>query len=102
MMRHIVQSALLTGILVMVMVPVTLAQKSDQRPDANGMVATITAIDRRTGMATLTTETGEVFALPKETLWHVGSKVKCERVDFRLQRLDAAPHSHLGNCKPWQ
>ena len=99
MMRHIVQSALLTGLLVVVMVPVTLAQKSDQRPDANGMVATITAIDRRTGMATLTTEAGEVFVLPKEMLWQVGDKVACERVDIRLQRLDAAPRPRLWNCK---
>jgi hypothetical protein len=99
MMRHIVQSALLTGILVMVMVPVTLAQKSDQRPDANGMVATITAIDRRMDMVTLTTEAREVFALPKETLWQAGGKVACERVDIRLQRLDAAPRPRLWNCK---
>jgi hypothetical protein len=58
-----------------------------------GVVATVTAVDTKTGMATLTTEAGEVFDLPKETLWKVGSQVECERGDPARPRLQ--------NCQPW-
>jgi hypothetical protein len=95
MMRHVVQIALLTGILVVGIVPMTLAQKGDQIPVSTGVVATVTAIDSHTGMATLTTEAGEVFALPKETLWKVGSKVACDRIDN-------GSSSRLQDCKPWR
>ena len=95
MMRHVVQIALLTGILVVGIVPMTLAQKGNQIPVSTGVVATVTAVDSQTGMATLTTETGEVFALPKETLWKVGSKVECDRID-------KGSSSRLQDCKPWR
>ena len=97
-----VQVALLTGILVVGMVPVTLVDTINQRPNATGGVATITALNRRTGMAALTAETGEVFVPPKDTRWPGGEGARCERVDFRLQRLDAAPRSQLRHCQPWQ
>jgi hypothetical protein len=46
-------------------------------------------------MATLTTEEGNVFELPKESLWKVGSKVECDLIE-------AAPHARLQDCQPWQ
>jgi hypothetical protein len=55
---------------------------------------TVTAVDTKTDMATLTTDEGEVFDLPKEDLWKVGSMVECERVE-------AAPRPRLQNCQPW-
>ena len=95
MMRHVVQIALLTGILVVGIVPTTLAQKGNRIPVSTGVVATVTAVDSQTGMATLTTEVGEVFVLPKETLWKVGSKVECDRIDN-------GSSSRLQDCKPWR
>jgi len=65
-MRFIVQIAVLTGTLVVGRVPVTLAQQSDAVPVATGVVATITSLDSRTGLATLTTTAGEGFQVPKE------------------------------------
>ena len=94
MTRHIVQSVLLTGALVVGAAPVIPAQ-SDRIPVSTGVVATITSIDAHRGMATLKTEAGEVFELPKDTLWKVGDKVECDRID------DAA-RPWLQNCRPWQ
>ena len=72
---------------------VAIAQSSDS-PGSRGVVVTITAIDGSTKMATLQTETGEVFALPKEAQWHVGHKAICDRID-------AAP-PWLTNCRIWE
>ena len=86
MIRQFVQSTLLTGTLLMGLVPLAMA--------GPGVVATVTAVDTKTDMATLTTEAGEVFDLPKEELWKVGSMVECERVE-------AAPRPRLQSCQPW-
>jgi hypothetical protein len=72
----------------------TLGQQDT--PLSRGAVATITAIDTKTDMATLQTEAGEVFALPKEWQWHVGHKVLCDWID-------AGPlFPRLRNCRPWE
>ena len=89
MMRQCVQITLLSGILVVGVVPVALAQ--GRGPD---VVATITAISQKTGNATLRTETGQVVRLPKSPGWQVGDKVICHRsVQQRAQLFD---------CRPWQ
>jgi hypothetical protein len=72
---------------------VVFAQPSDG-PMSRGMVVTITAIDGSTEMVTLQTETGEVFALPKEAQWHVGHKAICDRRDAARPRLQ--------NCRIWE
>jgi hypothetical protein len=72
---------------------VVFAQPSD-RPMSKDVVVTITAIDGSTEMATLQTETGEVFALPKEAQWHVGHKAICDRID--------AARPWLTNCRIWE
>jgi len=69
--------------------------QSPTPPLSTGVVATITALDATTGMATLQTEVGEVFELPKRWQWHVGHKVECDRID-------AGARSRLQNCKPWE
>ena len=94
MTRHIVQSVLLTGALVVGAATVIPAQ-SDRIPVSTGAVATITSIDAHRGMATLKTEAGEVFELPKETLWKVGDKVECDRIENGWQ-------SRLQDCRPWR
>ena len=86
MMRQFVQITLLTGALIVGLVPLAMAR--------TGVVATVTAVDTKTDMATLTTEAGEVFDLPKEDLWKVGSKVECDRID-------EGPVPRLQNCQPW-
>ena len=89
MMRQCVQITLLSGILVVGVVPVALAQ--GRGPD---VVATITAISQETGRATRRTETGQVVRLPKSPGWQVGDKVICHRaVQSRAQLFD---------CRPWQ
>jgi hypothetical protein len=72
MMRQFVQITLLTGTLLVGLVPLAMARKD--------VVATVTAVDTKTNMATLQTTGGEVFHLPKEERWQVGSTVECERV----------------------
>jgi hypothetical protein len=89
MMRQCVQLTLLSGILVVGVVPVALAQ--GRGPD---VVATITAMSQKTGNATLRTETGEVVRLPKSQGWKVGDKVICHR--------SARQRSQLFDCRPWQ
>ena len=93
MRRHIVQRAVLAGMLVLGIVPVTWAN-SELIPVTTGVVATITHIDAHHGMATLQTEAGEVFHLRKEWSWKVGDKVECDRID------DVA-RPRLQDCKPW-
>ena len=60
--RHVVQIGLVTGTLLMGMVPGTLAPNVPD-PETTGVVATITSIDAKHGMATLKIDGGEVFAL---------------------------------------
>lgn len=86
MMRQFVQITLLTGTLILGLVPLAMAR--------TGVVATVTAVDTKTDMATLTTEAGEVFDLPKEELWKVGSTVECDRID-------EGPVPRLQHCQPW-
>jgi hypothetical protein len=93
--RHVVQSVLVAGLLVMGVVPGTLAPNVPD-PETTGVVATITSIDAKHGMATLKIAGGEVFELPKGRFWKVGDKVLCDRIanGLRLPRLQ--------DCKPWQ
>src|SRR2546425_11930818 len=80
MIRQFIQVTLLTATLIGGFVSVPLAEDQESGPSSTGVVATITTIDAKTRMATLTTEAGEVFELPKESLWHVGHKVLCDRM----------------------
>jgi hypothetical protein len=77
------------------------AQDSDSPAGSTGVVATITALDARTGMATLQTEAGEVVELPKYSRWTMGDKVLCDRIEgagvYPQGRL-----SRLQNCRLWQ
>ncbi|HEY5864632.1 MAG TPA: hypothetical protein VI542_03630 [Candidatus Tectomicrobia bacterium] len=73
---------------------VVFAQPTSDGPGSRGVVATITAIDVKTEMATLQTETGEVFTLPKESQWHVGHKAICDRID--------AARPWLQHCRIWE
>jgi len=74
MMRQFVQITLLTGTLIMGFVPFTLAV-------SRGVVATVTAVDDKTSMVTLQTETGQVFQLTKDDLpyWQVGRRWNVSR-----------------------
>ena len=67
------------------------AGKSD--PVSTEVVATITAIHASNGTATLQTQSGEMYELPKETSWKVGSKVEC-------QRIEEGPLAMLQQCRP--
>jgi len=94
MLRRYVSTALFTGsllfgLLLLAPGPNTL------RANAIGVIATITAIDSRTGVATLATDGGEVYAMVKEGLWKVGTRVECERI------ADTTP-TQLRHCLPWQ
>jgi hypothetical protein len=81
-------SSLLFGLLFLPPVHNALAR-------AVGVVATVTAVDTRTGTATLTTTTGEVYTMAKDSLWNVGTRVQCERVE------DSMP-VRLQRCQPWE
>ena len=76
-------------------VPVTLAQPKEY-PVSRGVVATINAIDAKTGMTTLKTAAGEVFEFWTERLWKVGDKVLCDRIDEVPSRL------RFQHCQPWR
>ena len=73
---------------------VAFAQSSNV-PVSTGVVATITAIDANTDVATLQTEAGEVFELPQRSQWHVGHKVLCDRIE-------GGRHSRLQDCRLWE
>jgi len=94
MIRQYIQITLLTGALIGRLASVALAERAPN-PISLGVVTTITAINAKTGMATLLTEYGEVFEVWKGWRWKVGDKVECDRID-------AAPRPWLQNCKPWQ
>lgn len=72
-----------------------IAQQGDDTPVSRGVVATVTAIDAATNMATLQTEEGEVFELPERSLWHVGHKVLCDRIE-------QGPRPRFLNCQIWE
>jgi hypothetical protein len=74
--------------------PVVFAQDSESSPTSRGVVATITGLEASHHMATLTTEEGEVFGLPKESQWHVGDKVECDQI--------YAVRPRLQHCQPWE
>jgi hypothetical protein len=74
--------------------PVVFAQDSESPPSSSGVIATITAIDASTSVATLQTDAGEVFELPQRPQWHVGHKVLCDRM--------AAWRPRLQHCQPWE
>src|SRR5215831_5764502 len=97
MRRYVVQLAVLTGALVLGIVPVTRADINGQFPDSIGVVATITSIDASHDLATVQTDAGEVFTLPTGWHWHVGDKLECNRAAI------APPQGpQLLDCKPWQ
>ncbi len=73
--------------------PAVFAQ-SPNVPVTTGVVATITAIDANTSMATLQTQAGEVFELPQRSQWHMGHKVLCDRIN--------GPRPRVQNCKLWE
>jgi len=80
--------------LVLLGLASTLGFAQEDSPYSRGVVATITALDAQTDMATLKTEEGEVFELPQRSLWHVGYTVECDRI--------IAARPRLQNCQPWE
>src|SRR6516162_6995992 len=64
----------LLGIVLVGAVLLTRTDRTDAPPAATRVVATITTIDRTTGLATLQTAQGERFALPTAALWQVGDR----------------------------
>ena len=91
MMRQFVQITLLTGTLLVGLVPLA---RAEQPPVSTGMVARVTAVDTKTGMATLQTADGEVFHKSKYIVGQVGNKVECNR--------DDGPVPQSRNCQPWK
>ncbi len=91
MIRQFVPTALIAGTLLLGLV--TLSTASPTTPVSTGVVASVIAIDAHNDIATLKTENGEVYELPKDSLWHVGSRVECDRVEI-------APSPQLQNCQP--
>lgn len=73
----------------------TVAFAQEDSPYTRGVIATITTFDAQTGMATLRTEEGEVFELPKASDWHRGHKVLCDRLAYGL-------HARLQRCQLWE
>jgi len=93
MLRRYVSTALLMGSLVfgsLLLAP----SPSTLQAKAVGVFATISAIDARTGIATLQVDGGESFAVPKDRTWQVGMRLLCERVS------DGIPH-YLQGCLSW-
>ena len=94
MIRQFMQISLLTGTLLMGLVPLAMAGPGGNPPVSTGVVATVTAVDTKTGMATLKTQDGEVFQKSKYVVGAVGSKVECDRID-------EGPRPRFQNCQPW-
>ena len=94
MIRQFMQISLLTGTLLVGLVPLAMAGPGGNPPVSTGVVATVTAVDTKTGMATLKTQDGEVFQKSKYVVGEVGSKVECDRIDEGL-------HLQFRNCQPW-
>jgi len=94
MLRKYISTALLTSTLLLGFMPLA-AGPNALLARATGVVATITAIDGRTGATTLTTEAGEEFTMALPGTWKVGDRVECDRVED-------APQVRLQHCQPWQ
>ena len=94
MMRQFVQITLLTGTLLVGLVPLAMAGPGGMPPVSTGVVAQVTAVDPKTGTATLQTADGEVFHKSKYIVGEVGSKVECDRID-------EGPSPRFQNCQPW-
>jgi|SoiMethySBSTD1v2_1073268.scaffolds.fasta_scaffold114377_4 hypothetical protein len=93
-MQHaMVLTVLLGGALVLGGVTWRPAHAGQSGPVLTEVVATITAIHASNGTATLQTKSGEVYKLPKETSWKVGSQVEC-------QRIEEGPLAMLQQCRP--
>jgi hypothetical protein len=93
MRRPRTATVLMTGTLVLGLMTLSLAQK-DLVPVSVGVVATVVALDAKHALATVQTDTGEVFVLLKGWHWQVGDKIACDRID--------APRPWLQRCRPWQ
>src|SRR4249920_455007 len=93
MRRRSLVTALCTSTLLMGLVVLSPSHYVQAR--AVGVFATVTAIDASRGIATLTTDAGEVYPLMKDSRWQVGTRVECERVE------DAA-QLRLQHCLVWQ
>ena len=93
MLRFYTSTALLTSSLLFGLLFLPPVHNASAR--AVGVFATVTAVDTRTGTATLTTTAGEVYTMAKDSLWNVGTRVQCERVE------DAYP-VRLQRCQPWE
>ena len=91
--KHVITVGLAVALFGLVST-VAFAQSDSNVAVSRGVVATITALDATTGMATLKTDEGEVFELPTEWQWHVGHTVECDRIDARRPRLQ--------DCKLWE
>ena len=94
MLRRYISTAIFTGSLMFGLLLLAPGPNTLQA-NAIGVIATITAIDPQTGIATLATNGGEVFTMVKEGVWKVGTRVECERI------ADNTP-VQLRHCLPWQ
>jgi hypothetical protein len=96
MLRRIIQDGLITGILVVGLVPLVHAGDQEKVPVSSGIVLTIAAIDPKTDTATLKTQQGEeAFQTTTYASWKVGDKVECDLVK-------TVRGQELHDCKPWQ
>jgi hypothetical protein len=95
MVRKFAQITLLTGTLLVGLVPLAMAGPGGNPPVSTGVVARVTAVDPKTGTATLKTGDGEVFYKSKYTVGKVGSEVECDRIDEGSQ-------PQFQNCQPWK
>lgn len=94
MVRKFAQITLLTGTLLVGLVPLALAGPGGQPPVSTGVVAQVISVDPKTHTATLKTEDGKVFHKSTYTVGKVGSKVECDRID-------EGPRPRFQNCQPW-
>jgi hypothetical protein len=99
MMRQFVQITLLTGTLLVGLVPLARGTTPGGPPRGGPgpprVVARVTAVNPKTGVATLKTTDGEVFRKSKYVVGKVGSEVECDRIDD-------GPAPQLRNCQPWK
>jgi hypothetical protein len=95
MRRRLIQGSLITGLLVVGLVPLVHAGDQEKVPGSRGIVLTIAAIDPKTDTATLKTQDGaEEFQMTAYASWKVGNQVECDLVGAdRVQPLH--------DCKPW-
>jgi len=94
MLRKYISTALLTSTLLLGFMPLA-AGPNALLARATGVVATITAIDGRTGATTLTTAAGEDFIMYLSGKWKVCNLFECDRVED-------APQVRMQHCQPWQ